>query len=277
MQSINLRLKAMKSKINPAMSNATKLKPINSIRITIYSVLVIAVFIGGFIIIDMYLSEPEANKTFGFIYMAVTLTLIISFLKTKKSIAIPAIMMNMSVSLSSFLHMEKAMIIPNVLILVFIGYVFYYYLKHGLLKRKILELAARPVDDTQNGFTGRPYPAGKIACSKGELHGFSELLKKLVIAVPIVEENGITLSLPDDWFKRLYNTFGHYTDDTRVTIQYNGNVSVHISKYDYNKYKDELTFDQLCDSMGALFIQYFELFKNGEGDQLMGSINGNDY
>ena len=259
------------------MSNTPKLKPTNWISIIIYSTLTFAIIITGFTIMRAYLSEPDANKVSGVVYMVFTLIVIIGFLKNQHSALIPVILLNMSVALSFFTDMEKAMIIPNVLIVVFCGYVFYFDFKHSSHKRKILELAARPVDDSQNGFTARPYPAGKIACSKGELNGFSELLKKLVIAVPIVEENGIALSLPDDWFKRLYNTFGHYTDDTRVTIQYNGDVSVHISKYDYKKYKDELTFDQLCDSMGALFIQYFELFKNGEGDQLMGSINRNDY
>ncbi|MBT7094611.1 MAG: hypothetical protein HN936_15290 [Bacteroidetes bacterium] len=257
------------------MNSIDKLKPAVGLRIIIICVLFIAVFITGFAIIQTLLTETDANKVSGIIYLVITLTLVIGFLKSKHSVLIPVTFLNMSIALSFLVNMEKAMIIPNVLLLVITAYIFYFDFRHNIMKRKILELAARPIDDTQNGFTDRPYPAGKITCSKGELHGFAHLMRKLLITVPVMEENGISFSLPDDWFKRLYNTFGHYTHESRISIQYSGEVSVHITSTDYKKYKNALTFDRLCDSMGALFIGYFEQFREGEGDLIKDQLKTN--
>jgi hypothetical protein len=149
---------------------------------------------------------------------------------------------------------------------------FFVYLKHTAQYRRILELAARPVDDVKNGFTQRPYPLGKAVYSKGEIFGFAEFLKSSLIAIPFVESNGITLAFPEDWLGRLYDMHGSYLDDTRVIFQFNGQVSAHITKKDYNKYQEELTFDQLCSSLGNMFIEFLELFIDGASDRILEKI-----
>jgi hypothetical protein len=65
---------------------------------------------------------------------------------------------------------------------------------------------------------------------------------------------------------------GSYLDDTRVIFQFNGQVSAHITEKDYKKYQEELTFDQLCSSLGNMFIEFMEMFKNGEGDLILEKI-----
>lgn len=67
---------------------------------------------------------------------------------------------------------------------------------------------------------------------------------------------------------------GHYSDDTRIVFQFDGSVSAIISERDYKKYREEWSFDQLCASIGNLFIEFLELFKNGEGERILERIKG---
>ncbi|MFC2097005.1 hypothetical protein ACFLSI_01595 [Bacteroidota bacterium] len=259
------------------MNIDSKLNSTNYIRIITYSILILAVAITGIIVIRESFSAESSNKIFGIIYFIISVSLLLVFLRYKTTVMIPVILLNMSMSISYFAGNNKLMIIPNVLLIVVAVYIIYFFIKHISLKRKILELAARPVDGVESGYTGRPYPAGKISYSKGELHGFSELMKRLLIAVPINEKDGISFSLSDDWFGRLYNIHSNYVSETRIIFNYDGNISVNISKGDYKKYHEELTFDQLCNSMGSLFIYFFELFNRGEGDRILNKINKSEY
>ncbi len=45
--------------------------------------------------------------------------------------------------------------------------------------RNIFELAARNVNDTVNGYTERPRPAGKVEYTKSELFGFADFIRKI--------------------------------------------------------------------------------------------------
>lgn len=258
------------------METDTKLKQTRWTRIIILSVLAIAVFFTGFAFIRAFFSNDTANKITGIIYFLITIVLLFGFLRVRHSVYIPVILLNMSTAITFLINMEKAMIIPNILFLVFCAYVFYFFFRHISLKRKILELAARPVSRNDNGFTGRPYPVGKISFTKGELHGFSGLMKKLIIAVPLIEKNGISFYLPDDWFGHIYGLSTNNAGESKVTFQYDGNVSVFISENDYKKYKDELTLYQLCNSLGDLYISFFSLFNEGKGDLIMQKIKRMD-
>jgi hypothetical protein len=40
---------------------------------------------------------------------------------------------------------------------------------------------------------------------------------------------------------------------------------VHIAQKDYLDYREPLAFDQLCTSLGQVFIAFFELYNKGEG------------
>jgi len=64
-----------------------------------------------------------------------------------------------------------------------------------------------------------------------------------------------------------------YKKDTYVTFDFNGNVSVNIAKKDYQKYKEEFTFDQLCSSLGNLFIEFLELYLKGKSREIIDKLN----
>lgn len=218
------------------------------------------------------MAERMADVLCGIIYLGLTVVLLFVWIKGKQVYTFPIMLMNLMVALNFFFDFPVLTVLVTVCFFTLFIYMFFVFLKHSAHFRKILELAAKPVDDAQNGFTQRPYPSGKAVYSKGEIFGFAEFLKSNLIAIPFVESNGITLAFPEDWLGRLYDMHGSYLDDTRVIFQFNGQVSAHITEKDYKKYQEELTFDQLCSSLGNIFIEFMELYKNGEGDRILEKI-----
>jgi hypothetical protein len=133
--------------------------------------------------------------------------------------------------------------------------------------REIFELAAEPIEETGNGYTARPRPVGKVVYSLQEMHNFARFCARQLIALPYITSKNITL-VPikmGDEFARLLGLSGDYRDATWVNFDINGDVSVHIAQKDYLDYREALAFDQLCNSFGQVFIDFFELFNKGEG------------
>jgi hypothetical protein len=141
--------------------------------------------------------------------------------------------------------------------------------------REILELAAMNISEATNGFTSRPKPLGKIDCSPNEIIGFSSYLQKKLIAFPF-KETTRTVIVPimmGEEYKLVLGFSTDYTSNTWVAFDNDGNVSAHISKKDYLKYKEALSFDQLCASLGNTFINFFEHYKKGEEVRIMHELN----
>ncbi|UCC39503.1 MAG: hypothetical protein JSV96_17250 [Candidatus Aminicenantes bacterium] len=139
--------------------------------------------------------------------------------------------------------------------------------------REILELAANPVDESADGFTPRPFPAGKAQYTKEEIIGFTKFMIKHVIAYPFVEESRVILVVPENMFAYMLLLKRGYKKDTYVAFDFNGNISVHIAKKDYQKYKEEFTFDQLCSSLANLFIEFLELYQKGKSREVIDKLN----
>ena len=115
----------------------------------------------------------------------------------------------------------------------------------------------------------------KIECSVRELAGFSHFIKSKLIAWPIREANRVVfvpIATGDEY--RLPLGFSNdYSENTWVAIDKDGNVQAQISKKDYLKYKESLAFDQLVESIGQLFIDFFERYKNGEEVRIIYELN----
>lgn len=138
--------------------------------------------------------------------------------------------------------------------------------------REMLELAAMPVNSTEDGFTQRPLPLVKIETSEFEKRAFAEFVKQRLIAIPYFEDKKVIFSLTSKYLKQIGFKRG-YEDESWIAIDQSGNVSVFISKSDYLKYKDTFSFDQLCASLGNIFIEFFEMFKKGEGIRIINKLN----
>jgi len=138
--------------------------------------------------------------------------------------------------------------------------------------REVLELAAQPVDETTDGYTGRPKAIGRVETSESELKSFASFLIKNLIAIPYVESDRVVFSMGMTLRHRL-GLRNDYAGFTHVIFKHDGSVSAFISKGDYLKYKDQFAFDQLCENLGNLFIEFFHFYKNGESVRIMDRLN----
>jgi len=140
---------------------------------------------------------------------------------------------------------------------------------------EILEMAARNVDDTTNGFTERPKALGKIECTNTELAGFTHFMKSNLIAWPIHEMNRVVFVpiATGNEYRLPLGISKDFSENTWIAIDREGNVTVQISKKDYLKYKESLAFDQLVEALGHLIITFFERYKRGEESRIIYDLN----
>jgi hypothetical protein len=141
--------------------------------------------------------------------------------------------------------------------------------------REILEMAAAPVEETGDGFTNRPLPGGKTNFSKQQILEFAEFASRNLIAIPFMGDNKVVFIpvMMGREFGYMLGLKRDYLDDTWVSFDFDGNVSVNISHSDYMKYQEALSFDQLCASMGDLFIEFIDTHQRGEGMRIISRMD----
>jgi hypothetical protein len=154
--------------------------------------------------------------------------------------------------------------------LLFFGIVIIYLTINRKMKwrgREIFELAAEPIEETGNGYTSRPRPVGRVDYSLHQIRGFARFCSCHLIALPYITSKNITLVIVknSEEFPRLLGFGGDYRDASWVNFDVNGEISVHIEQKDYLDYREPLAFDQLCHSLGQVFVDFFGLYNKGEG------------
>ena len=220
-------------------------------------------------------AEPEIKKVIvGTMWSIFALIQLVFWLKTANLGFLAFMIFCLLVSWSYFTDYKGIyFIIPALILLV----VYLYYVirkKFNYRYRDILELAAKPIKDTQDGFTSRPLPAGSVSISKNQLLKFGKYLSKNLIAFPFIEKDRLFLVI---------NSFGKHwirkpkvSKDTYICIDFKGKVTVNIAKKDYSKYQEELTFDQLCQSLGNLFKEFFEYFNHGQNHKILDALENKE-
>lgn len=136
---------------------------------------------------------------------------------------------------------------------------------------ELLEMAALPVDEIKEGFTARPMSIGQIDCNREKLIRFAHFIRRHLIAIPRIEADKTIFLITHTRFK-LLSMDSDYSDETYISFTNKGNVTVNIAREDYKKYKDSYAFDQLCDHLGKLFINFFELYKKGEQRMILENL-----
>lgn len=141
--------------------------------------------------------------------------------------------------------------------------------------QEVFELAAMPIEDIGDSFTARPRPAGQVSISKTEMIRFVDFITTNLIAFAFPEENRIVfvLILPGKETPYLLGLKKDYLDDTWVAIDFDGNISVNITEKDYLLFKQDLDFDQLCQSLGNVFVEFLELSQQGKEPQIIDRMN----
>ncbi len=165
-------------------------------------------------------------------------------------------------------------IVAGVVFLFAVGVTLYFIFTRRLKwrSREIFELAAMPVSETSNGFTGRPIHAGKLNYSQIELRAFAEFMLNNLIAIPYFEENRVVFSL-DHSISRIVGLKQEHEPGSWISFDNDGNVTAHISAKDYVKFKDTFAFDKLCTNLGVLFAGFMEKFLKGEGVRVIDKLN----
>jgi hypothetical protein len=156
------------------------------------------------------------------------------------------------------------LIVMTVAIILLVPYVIMIQKRFQMFQRRILELAAKPINDISDGFTSRPYPAGEVDTTREEIVGFSQFLKRKRIAVSSIDEDKVILFLSPNPGLRAFMQKSDLAKSSYISYDFNGNVSVHMTKSDYQQYKEELTFDQLCQSLANLFNRFLDYYRKGE-------------
>lgn len=258
------------------MYTIRKLKPDRDFTMLLipFALLVIAAFIGA-------LFELQAAVYFlTLVFWLYALYSFITFLRTKNSGFIIASLYQLFAGLMIFSLPANTRGQPYPWAIFFGGGMLFFIVWLVILTltkrikwrgREVLELAAIPVEDVGNGYTSRPLPAGRTEFTQNQIMEFAEFALENLIAVPYVGKDRVVF-VPVPMGKEFGFIMGlknDYTDETWVAFDFEGNVSVNISHRDYMNYKEALSFDQLCESMGNLFIEFVELFLRGEGVRII--------
>lgn len=134
--------------------------------------------------------------------------------------------------------------------------------------KEILQRAARPVSGTADGFTPRPFPTGSAEFTRQDVLGLAAYLKKNVISFPFMEKDRVVLVIPEYMWTYMLYLKRNYDSGTYVAFSDTGQVTVRIAKSDYGKYREELTFDELCASLGDLFKQFMAWYREGNREKI---------
>lgn len=140
---------------------------------------------------------------------------------------------------------------------------------------EVMELAARDVEVASDTYTERPRPAGETDYSKYDLIDFGNHLKKKLICMPFLEENRLLL-VPikiSDYLDLLFIPDFDYQNKTWISFNFDGHVSVHISRKDYLNYMEDLSFDHLCESLGVMFITFADYYMRGDKTRIIDRLN----
>ena len=141
--------------------------------------------------------------------------------------------------------------------------------------RDLLELAALPVDGAEEGYSDRPRPIGRTDFTREEILDFAQFARRKLIAMTYTEPDR-TVFVPVKMgteFGYLFNPSPDYLDETWVAFEDDGHVTVNISQADYFAYRNDLDFDQLCQSLGDVFLGFLGLHRRGNEGRIVNHMN----
>lgn len=142
--------------------------------------------------------------------------------------------------------------------------------------RDLFELIAVNIEESpHNGFTSRPHPVGRTEYKREEIMAFVNYLQSKLLGLSVIDDKKIYL-VPVKYgqeYTMLLKSGYRLLECSWISFNHDGQISVHISKADYLDYRDPLSFNQLCESMGELFIEFMELFLKGEEVRIIDKLN----
>jgi len=135
--------------------------------------------------------------------------------------------------------------------------------------RRLFKLASESIVEVSAGYTDRPYSAGKSSISNDDLIGFARFMKNRRIAMPHHSEQGLYLMFS---MGRSVLTHPEPNALSYVLFGRSGDLSIHVSEFDYKQYKQKVTFDQLCNSLAKVFNRFSEYYVNGNEGRIVDEL-----
>jgi hypothetical protein len=132
--------------------------------------------------------------------------------------------------------------------------------------RRLFKLAVEVITETSNGYTHRPFAAGKITINREELLGFARFINGKFIARSIYQKDSVYLIFS------MNKSVLKVNDPLEVSyfeINEPGEVSVKIAERDYQKYKDTFNFNQLSEKMAQVFLRFLDYYKSGNENRIL--------
>lgn len=253
-----------------------KLKPDRSITglLPAFSALIIAALLG--ILFDIVV----ATTFLAFAFWAYAIYTFIAFLRTRNAnFIVPALYQFIAGfvlwGLEPNMGRSGSMATKFALLLMVVFLVWLAFLtatkKLKWRGREVLEMAAASVEETGNGYTSRPLPAGKVEFSRQEILDFANFARRNLIAVSYVGKDRVIFVpvMMGREFGFILGLKNDYTDETWISFDFDGNVTVNISHRDYLEFMEALSFDQLCTSLSSLFIDFIQTYQRGEGVRII--------
>jgi hypothetical protein len=258
------------------MEEKSKLKPLDEYG-PVVGLIIGIIMIIGFVVIGKIYGEYTVDFVAGILLGLGGILNLIIWSRTKNIGHFSFMLWQVVMAVRLLFNFEDPVLVTVYRVVIVILVLFFLYMiykkKLNNYYKNILELAAQPVESTEDGFTARPYPVGQTEYSPQEMSAFGKYCAKNLIAMPYREENKIILVLTIDKLKDIFWFRKNYAESTYISFDTNGKVEVNISKKDYKQYRDELTFDQLCSSLGNLFIEFLELFREDKSEYILTKLN----
>ncbi len=64
-----------------------------------------------------------------------------------------------------------------------------------------------------------------------------------------------------------------YQDKTWVSFEFDGSLTVNIARRDFYNFVDPLSFEQLNESLGNLWIEFMEMYIRGDGSRIIDRLD----
>jgi hypothetical protein len=132
--------------------------------------------------------------------------------------------------------------------------------------KRIFNTAAQTVISDGDGFTSRPYVAGNAQYSKEQITGFTQYLSGQMIVYPVFSDAGVFLTFS---MGRSPLAMRETNKISYVSFDNGGNIIVHITKKDYKRFRKQLTFNRLCESLGDVFKRFLNYYVNSQEARIL--------
>ncbi|UCF65780.1 MAG: hypothetical protein JSW33_08095 [bacterium] len=149
---------------------------------------------------------------------------------------------------------------------IFTGPILRHSLRLNRNARQIFRLAADGVHDKSEGFTPRPFNVGKLETSPDELEGFGRFLNGKQI-IQLFSQKDKTFLAFSMGISPLSNP--DLQKVSYVSFSKDQSMAVHVSGYDYHRYREELTFDQICEALANLFMRFLHYYQEGKESRIL--------